>query len=278
MPQGNEGVVNTDGLAQAGAQQPITPTGVEQPGSNGQPQAQPARSEADFRYKEDRSKWVPPHRLNEESEKARKAAERAATHEAEIEKLNKRVRALAGVDPVNPEEVDAEELRNAFKRIRPDLAKLDDTKIDQLLKMAERFESIEQSDSHRWEMHATSMLTQVNDQISDMLGGTLNDRQKKNIAYAYTQRAESDPEFLQRHLRGDKSLVEEFAKEFAEDWVKPGSRTAVAREVGQARRVPSGRGTQPITTPKPKIDFTDEKKVEDAAVARFKELGGQFGS
>jgi hypothetical protein len=285
MPQGDEGAVGGQGGGNVG-EQPAqnTPTGAAPTGTGagggtgGQGTPEQQRQAAEFRYKEDRSNWIPPHRLTEESTKRQTLEQQLAQHKADLEREQKRVRALSGLEPKAEGEQEAEELREAFKRIRPDLAKLDDKTVDRMLSMLDRFESIQQSDEHRWIMHADQMLTTAHEQVAEALGAAkLTERQQKLVNLAYTNACESDKEFLNGHLRGNKAQVEKFVKELLEDWGVPSRRSATAAAAGQRRAVPSGRGTAPITSSKPKVDYNNEKAVEDAMVAAFVEHGGKFG-
>lgn len=230
-----------------------------------------------FTSKEDRSTWIPPHRLTEESGKRTKLETEMTSLRAQYEQAQKRIQALAGVAPKSEDEAEIEQVRDAFRRVRPDLAKLDDAKIDRLLQLADRAEALEQSATHYWETHGRGMLAKVEAAIAKEIGGDLNDEQKEELAMLYTLRAEKDPEFLKRHNAGDEKLVEEVAARFTKNWVEPVRRRTTSLELSRQRRVPSGGNTQQVATAKPKINFADEKAVEDAAVARFGELGGSFG-
>jgi hypothetical protein len=113
-------------------------------------------------------------------------------------------------------------------------------------------------------------------EVSDAVGGDLNERQIRSLSRAYVAEAESNPEFLQRHQRGDRTLIAEFAKQWMDDWFEPARRRATADAVNGNRRVPSGRDRTVQTTPPKAVNFKDAKSVEDAMVESFRSHGGRF--
>jgi hypothetical protein len=203
---------------------------------------------------------------------------------AEYEREQKRVRALAGLEEQDPEAAKDEAIRARLIKVIPGLAKLTDEKIDKLIANLDKADEVEQTANHYWEQHSTQMIGRAQEAVSDLIGGgKLTERQQGRVARAYAQFvAEDNTEVrAQRHSRGDAKLLEEFAKEFVEDWVKPGQRQALRQETGRQRPVPNGgRGRQDTGSgiDKSKIDWKNPKAVEDAMVASFKEHGGEFGN
>lgn len=212
--------------------------------------------------------------------KQRQALE--ARLQAQEEALNserRRVQALVGVNPQSEGEAEIAQVREQFAKLFPGLARLNDeqllAKLDQLLASADTHAD---TTNRYWRDRAQQMTSGVVEQISKELGGELSDRQVRRIRSAYAAAAEADPEFLARHEAGDPKLIEEFAKEWIEDWFEPARRKQITNEVGRYRPVPSGRDrsiNSQAGTPK-KIDFTNEKEVEDAMVASFRAHGGGF--
>ena len=123
------------------------------------------------------------------------------------------------------------------------------------------------------------MLDSVIDGVLQKVGGDdLTARQKKAIVRYYVGEAESDETFLTRHEQGDPTLVDEVVKAILEDWYEPARRSVTATEVQRTnRRVPRGADRSVGTTGKKKLDFKDQKAVEDAMVESFRSHGGQFG-
>ena len=128
-----------------------------------------------------------------------------------------------------------------------------------------------------WGKHGNSMVTRVTKELSKEFGGDLTKRQIDTITQAYVLRAQSDPEFLQRHEDGDDTLVTDFAKDWLEDWFEPAKRKVTSQEANRFRPVPGGKDRSIVNHGEKKIDVNDPKAVEDLLVAGFKERGGEFG-
>ena len=195
--------------------------------------------------------------------------------------------------------VDAEEqqVREAFARLYPRLARLaselSDDQFEKLVNLADRAEGLEQTTNWQWEKHGKDMIDSVHTAVTDLIGGELSVRQKRTIGRAYADAAgannppdrngqialtDEQAEFLQRHNSGDRTLVQEFAKQWIDDWFEPARRSVTATEVERtSRRVPRGGDRSVGTTPKKPIDFKDPKAVEDAMVESFRSHGGSFG-
>lgn len=256
------------------------PAGNQPPAGTAPAAGQPAAKQ--FAYTEDRSDWVPRHRLNQ-------VTTRTQQLQQQLEESQRRIQALAGVAPVDPNAQEAEEVRTAFKSMFPHLAKLDDQRIDRLLKLADQSDQLETTANHHWQQHTQRMVGALETEIAEQLGvDELTPRQRQRLGEAYAnalnrdyvtaQREGRQSDLLRRHEAGDQTLIAEFAKEWVEDFVEPVRRRATAAQVQRVGvRVPSGRSSQNVSTiTKPKIDFTNEQAVEDAAVAAFQQHGGMF--
>lgn len=200
-----------------------------------------------------------------------------ATMRSELETATKRIHALAGVNPPSQQDADEQAIKDALIKRFPVLAKLTDENLDKILGVAEKADSIEESNVRQWTNHARQMLDGVIGGVAKEIGGTLTDRQKANLQTAYLRRAETDKAFYARHEQGDKTLIDEFVKEFVEDWFEPARRRVTADEQSRRRRVPSARDRSTIGGEGKKIDFNNPKAVEDAMVESFRSHGGSFG-
>lgn len=210
--------------------------------------------------------------------KARQAADTAAAqHQRELEIERRRVQALSGVTPQDPDEANKAAIRQRFSELYPGVAKLNDQTIDRLLRLADNAEQLDQTTQHHWQMHGRKMLDSVTSSVAKELGGSLTDRQTARIEAAYAQEAQINPDFLRRHEQGDPTLITEFVKNFVEDFIEPGRRKALAAEVDRQRRVPGSRDRSVVGAGGTKLDFNNPKAVEDAMVASFKSNGGSFG-
>jgi FtsZ-binding cell division protein ZapB len=216
--------------------------------------------------------------------KARQALEtQSNTYKTQYETEQRRVRALSGVDPLDPAAAEAAEVRNRFKQVVSreqllEMAGLTEDDIASIKANRESSTALQQTTEHYWQSHGRTMLGSLEKEVAQEFGGEkLTPSQSKVLRAAYVQAAQDDPEFLQRHEQGDTTLITEFAKTFAEDWIKPAQRRAQAVEIGRRQPLPSGKDRTVTAPGGKKIDVNDPKAVEDLLVAGFRERGGNFG-
>lgn len=197
--------------------------------------------------------------------------------QADLDREQKRVRALSGLDVKSPEDADDEQIKAALIKRFPWMGKLDDAKIEKLLGVADKADSLEESNLRQWTNHANKMLDGVIDGVSKEVGGDLTDRQKARLQSAYLQEAQTNPEFLKRHEAGDPKLIAEFVKDFIEDWFEPARRKVTQQEANRQRRVPSARDRSVPGAGGKKVNLSDDKEFGDAVIASFRSHGGEFG-
>lgn len=209
---------------------------------------------------------------------ARQAAEaRHAVFEKDLERERKRVAIALGVNPPNPEEAEAEQVKAALYKLVPQLEKLTSEQVDKLLVIASQGEDLKSATQQHWERHSSAMLAKVQESIADELGGgDLTAKQKKMINNIYIAEASANPDFLKRHDAGDDTLIKEFVKDFIDEWGGPIRRTVTATELGRQRPLPNGRGRNVQGQAPKKINYSDPKAVEDAMVESYKNHGGTF--
>lgn len=210
--------------------------------------------------------------------RARQEYERkVAQYEADLAAERKRVQALAGVVPVEPAQQEEEAIRARFKQLFPELAELTKEDIQAIRESKARSDEMNETNRHHWATHARTMVTGVFGAIEKDLGGKLSDRQRAQVERLYAIEAENNPQFLERHTAGDKSLAEEFAKQIIDDWFEPARRKVTQQETQRFRAVPDGKGRGLVTQGDKKIDVNDPKAVEDVLVRGFRERNGEFG-
>lgn len=197
--------------------------------------------------------------------------------QADLEREQKRVRAMAGLDNPSPEEADDEQIKAALIKRFPWMAKLDDAKIEKLLGVADKADSLEESNLRQWTNHAHKMIDGVIDGVSKEVGGDLTDRQKQRLQQAYLHEAQTNPEFLKRHEAGDPKLIAEFVKDFIEDWFEPARRKVTQQEQQRQRKVPGARDRSVPGVAGKKVDLLDDKAFGDAVIASYRGHGGEFG-
>ena len=248
-----------------------------------------AAKKAAFTYEEDRSKWIDPSKLTHRfTEVEKRAAARAAKEtedrfKAELDSRDKRIRALAGVDPIDPQGLEDQKVLSELKRMG--VITLSQEEYDDFKKLRESASGIEAATLSVHERHAESMIVQVEQQVEDELGKELTARQHRALRRAYRDAAEEafmarqedpahDPsnDFLARHDRGDKTLAKEVADQFLQDWVEPVRRKVTNEAVTRNRPVPRAGG-KPITTqPKP-LDLSKPGAFEEALASARRDEG-----
>ena len=258
-----------------------------------QPGATPAGTGAEpakkYAYDEDRSAWVDPsklkHRFTEVETRAAAAArkETEAKFQAELEARDKRIRALAGVENVDPQTAEDQKVLAELKRMG--VVTLTKEEYEDFKKLRENAGASEAAALSVHERHAESMIVQVEQLVADEIGKDLTPRQTRALRRAYRDAAEEafaarqeDPshdasnDFLARHDRGDKALAKEVADQFLQDWVEPVRRKVTNEAVTRNRPVPRSGG-KPITQqPKP-LDLSKPGAFEDALAAARRDEG-----
>jgi hypothetical protein len=287
---GNTGGGNASGQAESGQQ-----GGGQQPGagntSNGGGQ-QPQPTEKTYSFKEDRSSWVPPHRLSETTAARTRAEQERDALKQRYEEAQARIQALAGVTPKNPQDVEAEEIKGIIAKMFPKIGlldKLDEAALERVLQAAE---VAEKSSSAAWDRHTNGILTSLDVAAAKVLGvGKLDDKQSARIRRAFRDEAnaaeqvraqqvrrgeresmdttQQDNDFIARFERGDAELVQEFAQDFLNGFIEPVRRSVTADVTRRGMRpVPRGdRGRNPIVQGQQQQDLSTEDGFKKAILA-----------
>lgn len=264
--------------------------GAGNPPVAGQGGGQP--TEKTFSFKEDRTDWVPRTRLNEVSGKLTKYEQENLTLKQQLELSDKRTRALAGMENPDPKKLEADEIRSAIAEMFPQLKALEGLSKDQLTQVLDAAQTARSASLATWERHALSVVEALEDRVARAMNAEkLTPTQSKSIRRAYREEAQialhtrqqavqngdresvettaQDNDFIARHERGDKSLIEEFAKAFLDDWYEPARRaatTSMARR--QMRPVPSGgRQRVPLASGQEKLNLNNKADFQKALLA-----------
>lgn len=249
-------------------------------------------TEKTFSFKEDRTDWVPRHRLNDTSGKLTEAEKRAIKAEGELEAERKRTRALAGLEPSDPKKAESEEIRSALYQMFPQLKALENLTAEQLQEVFDAAKSAQSTSQAAWARHATGMLNDLETEAGSVLGvEKLTPTQQNRLRQAYRDEAASavadrqramqrgeresldtistDNDFVARHERGDKTLIKEFVKGFLDDWFEPARRSVTASAARRNMRpIPRGERTRmPITQGTPKVDLNNTDEFKKALLA-----------
>lgn len=189
---------------------------------------------------EDRSNWVPPHRLREQSSKFEQTlqAERAR-YAAETEALQKKLQILAGVTP--PENPQLDQVKTQFKTVFPDLHGLGEqaAAIKELLAIKD--ELIAAKDQ-QWTVYNRSAMDRLYKAAEGTYGTPLSEDAKRSLGMSFIGYLQNDPEAYARYQQ-DPSIVEEYWKAFSDRFVDPVRRSAMVNTAG---RIPQGL---PLDTP-----------------------------
>lgn len=262
-----------------------TPAGQgNEPGGN--PPNEP--KEKSYSFKEDRSDWIPRTRLNEESGKRTKLETELAQARAAVELNEKRLRIAMGLEVVPKEDQEAAEIREALYKANPKLKLLDRLDEDTIERILGAAESATTATQAQWARHRDGMLSNLEEEAADLLGvEKLSEPQTKRLQRAFREEAREqaqarakaeqnqdatydfDNDFVSRYERGDKKLLQEFAKSFIDEWGIPARRQANASAFDRNNRpVPrGGRVRTPLTQGPPKIDYNDDDAFTKAMIA-----------
>lgn len=275
------------GPAGGGTQTSGQPSQNTNPGTQGQPQSttQPSTTTGtgqapppEFKYSEDRSKWIPPHRLSEVSTRATQAETRAA-------ELQRQVQALTSTVPKDEQAQKAEVIQEQFYKMFPwakSFKDLSDDQIQKLLDTPTQVESANQFVNQGWERHAKQMTGTLIDDVSQVLGGKLDADSQSDLKIAFgsfiqreVQKAEKTGEIgadLQKYIDGDESVVKDFAKKWTDRWFTPARRQVTSQEVNRSKRVPNSSGRsqqtqverpQKFNTIEDRLNFLADKAKEE---------------
>jgi hypothetical protein len=266
----NAGGASSDGGGNSGASDPQNSNG-QQTAPKPAPGASPDKTEEyEKRFKG----------LTNDLQKERRARQdyerRVAKYETDLAAERQRVQALAGVTPQSSAEAENEAIRKRFNELYPHIGDLTKEDIEALRELKTRKSELDETTRHYWTSHSRKMVEGVQSEIEKELGGKLTDRQRQQVERLYALQGEADEEFLERHSRGDQTLVAEFAKQFIEDWFEPARRKVTQQEAQRFRAVPTGKDRGIVTHGEKKIDVTDNKAVEDILVRGFRERNGEF--
>ncbi len=217
--------------------------------------------------------------------------ERAARQKAEsdfqslktqYELATKRINALAGINPKTQSETDDEEIKAAFAAKFPHLAQLTAEDIEAIRETRQQSTQLKASSDAMWKRHTNQVLSTLNTTVADKLGGgDLSPKQKDTLRREYIAYIEegqaAGKDYISRHEAGDETLIEEFADAYLKEWQEPIRRSVTSTEINRPTRpLPNGKGRNIAVQQPKKIDFTNDKAMEDAAVEVFKAHGGTF--
>jgi hypothetical protein len=295
---GATGQTQTTGTGQTAAS--TTTTGQTAAGTSSQASGQTASPTA-YTYKEDRSDWVPRHRLNEVSQKAQ-------TYEERLAERDRQIAALTGAQTPDPNAQKAEAIREAFFNL-PGMgvlrrfSELSEEQIESILQVPQQFSASKQAEARQWERHGNQQVDTVAERVAEAIGADSLDAEQKadlrtSMSHFIASRARTElqqaadrygeqavardqrrfSETIRRYEDGDPKLLDEFVTRYTKNWVEPARRSATARTSTRTRPVPASGGRTPVTSSVQRPEkFNNWDERLDFAVNLAKERGVQFG-
>lgn len=230
-PSGAEGVTPPAAAPSGGTPAAVAPV-VGAPGAVTPPAARR------YEYQEDRSTWVPPHRIRE-------GTERQAALQRELDLERSRVAALSGVQrPAAPEDAETQAIRAQFEKLYPGLAKLN-SQAEKLERLAELDPNdMTGAQEHYWTSLGQQTLNRVDAEAQELFGGgELTPFAKRTLHSAFAAFIQSDRELGQRYAAQDPKLVKDFFKEYQQGFLDPYRRqitTQAAPRNERVRNLPRG--------------------------------------
>lgn len=260
--------VGTDATA-ATPGTPATPT-------TGTPDTSRTSATTGFTYQEDRSKWIPQHRLAEETTKRQGL-------EAQIAERDRKIAALAGVSTPDASEAKKAEISKAFFAMFPHLSE------EKMQRRDEQVSRAEAAEQREWQRHGDRQLAGIYTQVAEALGAeSLSDDQKGDLQDAFknwltaTCKKElrdsggTESATLTSYEKGEPKVVSEFVKRYTAQWIEPARRKVTAQNINRTRPVPDSSGRSQVTTVKKPDTFKNIDERLDYAAGLFKERGGSF--
>jgi hypothetical protein len=285
---GNPGASAGAGAAGAGAAGSTTNDGTGgQAGAAGGAATRTGASNTGFTYTEDRSKWIPPHRLNEETQKHTQL-------KAQFDDLDRRFKLAIGGTPADEKTQKSEAVKEAFFQMFPAakrLFSLPDDQLERLLQTPDAVAQTTAAEQRQWERHGNQALTYIGDRIADALHlEKLDTDAVEDIRPVFSRWLKSEiqkelqtsngekSDTLRRYEDSDQSLFDAFATHYTKRWVDPARRSSAAQTTNRTRPVPDSRGRNAVASSVARPDKFNslDERIEYAAKLA-KERGVQFG-
>ncbi len=276
-----------------GTDTPSSPATGTSPTPQSSSTAAPTASPTEYKYKEDRSNWIPKNRFDEINQRAHQSTAQLQALQQELANERRRVQALAGVVPQDPNAQRSEQVKQAFFEMFPQfkqLASMSDEQMQKLMMAPDRMQEASQAEHRQWQRHGNQQVAAISEQVADALGmDKLSPRQESTLRTAFTAwlKSTAAQEFqasngqgsdtLRRYEDGDPSVIQSFTTEYVADFITPARRQATAQSINRNRPVPNSSGRSQVTTPPRPETFKDLDERIAYAAEQYKERGGSFG-
>lgn len=257
---------NTGGTASTATTQG---TGTQGTGTTAaQPNAQSGAAAKQYTYGEDRSTWVPGHKVRAQTEEIRNL-------KAQIAERDRRVSALAGIKTPSPQEAEAAQLREQLFSIVPEFKDFLEKK-DAIMRAAEfDFGSISSNEQRQWANTGRQALNLLTSELKAAYGGQdLSDRAKGHYQTAFIAHLAQNDALRERFENGDvEGVVREYVADLTEGVLSPFKRLAAAPSVdprqSPARRLPRQGGGGVVGGQARTVKPADGDKFHSSAFEAF---------
>lgn len=229
---------------------------------------------------EDRSTWIPPHRLREETEKRQKYEADLRASQQRIQEYENKLRVALGVQEPDNDAAKREKIKKEFYELFPDQKEVPSF-------IAEQKAHRERESRRYAEQQFSTVFSEVAEHMSvDELSAEQQDDLREHFRGWFNQRVQTElrasgdteSQTLERWEAGDKKLLSEFVTRYMKNWFEPLKRTASAPAIQQAtKRVPNSTGRSQVTSVQKPAEFKTLDERLDYAAKLAKERGVQFG-
>jgi hypothetical protein len=242
-----------------------------------------AAAEKTWTFKEDRSNWIAPDKYKQAEAATNRTASELERARALIADQNRRIAALAGVTPPNPDDAEMQKVADAFfafpqfahlKHVTPEF-------VQRAIALMRDGESITAARDHVWNAHTDRFLDRLDKSFAQEIGvdGLTPGQQKKLRAAfgALVPDQETDPEayvaFQKRYEANDDTLIDDFVKEYVADMLEPARRQATIPTT--RRPVPRSGPAAPVVSQRQKPDYANmtTQQMLDAAEKEAEAVG-----
>lgn len=296
------------GQQQTGGQQQTSQTstatnqgqGSQAQGSQGATGQAGSTTAKQYTYPEDRTDWIPRHRLSEESTKRK-------TLETQYAEAQRQIAALTGNRTPDANETKAQQIKENFFNlpgmgIFRKLSELSEEQLDRLLQTPDHVEAARNHEQQQWKRYGDQQVDTIAGQVAEAIGvEALDEDQKTDLRVSFTNFIKSQvsrelqqavdrygdeavasdqrrfSETLRKYEDGDAKLLDAFVARYTKNWVEPARRTSTANQANRTRPVPNSGGRTPVTSIQRPAKFNSLDERIEYAANLAKERGVQFG-
>lgn len=215
-----------------------------------------------YTYDEDRSRWIPPHRLNEVSQRYQTAEQKLKQYESDLAERDRKIAALAGVATPDQDAQREEQVREAFVKMFPQFKyflDLSEEQMQQLTQLPQHVERTREQEQRQWQHFGVKQVGYISERVAESIGAEkLDAEQQDDLRVSFKEwlstKAQSEIETvgqsktLDRYEGGDQSLLDEFVQRYTKNWLTPAQRRTAAQTTQRTRPVVATAGRGQVTS------------------------------